>query len=112
MGKYLLKVNSVNDKKITDTVLLSFTDESESLANENFGLYKLIYNKSVGSLTSTQIGTMKKKYVGKKLTLMAYEAGHFTGIPNDYGMYQPERADVSFHFEHYLVVVSNLTKWQ
>ena len=109
-GTYLLKVNSVNGKTINDTLLLTFTDETEDLANDDFGLYKLTYGKAAKSLASSQVDKMKKKYVGKKFTLMAYETGHFTGMPNEYFKYRPIRADRSFHFEHYLVVVSILPK--
>jgi hypothetical protein len=109
-GTYLLKINYVNDKKINDTLLLTFTDETETLANDDFSLYKLTYGKKAKSLTNTQIEKMKKNYVGKKLTVMAYETGHFTGIPKAYFKYRPIRADRDFHFEHYLAVVSNLTK--
>lgn len=109
-GAYLLKINSVNDRKISDTLLLIFIDETEELANDNFELYKLTYGKRVKSITGKQIDKMKGKYVGKKLTLMAYETGQFTGIPKDYFKYRPIRADRNFQFEHYLVVVSNITK--
>jgi hypothetical protein len=82
MGEYLLKVNSVNGVAKKDTVILLFSDETQSL---------------------------KKAYAGEKLTLMAYETGNFTGIPDSYFKYQPIRQDVGFGFRHYLIVVSNLT---
>ena len=106
-GTYLLKINSVNDIKINDTLLLAFTDETETLANDDFSLHKLTYGKKAKSLTNTQIKKMKKNYVGKKLTVMAYETGHFSGMPKDYFKYRPSRADRDFHFEHYLAIVSN-----
>src|SRR5207247_300584 len=105
-GIYLLKINSINDKLQNGTVLLSFKDETGELANDSFGLYKLIYGKSANSISRKQIDENKKKYVGKKLTLMAYETGHFTGIPKDYFKYQPIRTDRNFHFEDYLIIVS------
>jgi hypothetical protein len=107
---YLLKINSVNDKQQIDTLLMTFEDETEELANDNFQLYKLIYGKAAKSLSSKQIDKMKKNYVGKKLTLMAYETGHFTGMPKDYFKYRPISAGRSFYFQNYLVIVSNLTK--
>jgi len=109
-GVYLLKINYVNDKLIKKTILLRFTDETKTLANDDFGLYKLIYKKEADSLMGLQINKMKEKYVGKKLTLMAYETGQFIGIPQNYFHYRPIRADVGFYFEHYLIVVSNLTR--
>lgn len=109
-GIYLLKINAVNDKIIKGLVILTFTDETGTLANDNFSLYKLIYKKTATSLTDIQINKMKENYIGKKLTIMAYETGHFTGIPNDYFKYRPVSAGTGFHFEHYLVVVSNVTR--
>jgi hypothetical protein len=107
---YLLKVNSVNNRIIGDTLLLSFTDETQSLANDDFSLAKLIYGKPLNSLTDIQYSKMTKKYVGKKITMMAYETGGFTGIPDKYFDYRPAKADLSFHFRHYLVVVSVIKK--
>jgi len=109
-GTYLLKINSINGKQQIDTLLMIFEDETEQLANEDFALYKLIYGKKANSLTGIRIDKMKKNYVGKKLTLMAYETGRFTGIPKDYFKYRPEIADKDFHFENYLVIVSILAK--
>lgn len=83
MGEHLLKINSVNGVVKKDTVLLLFSDET---------------------------GSLKKADVGQKLTLMAYESGNFTGIPDSYFKYQPVRQDVGFGFRHYLIVVANLTK--
>ena len=109
-GEYLLKINHVNGKMMKAPIILTFTDETGTLADHDFGLYKLIYKKNANSLSDVQISKMKKKYVGKRLTLMAYETGHFIGIPTGYFNYRPIRADVGFHFEHYLVVVSDLTR--
>ena len=60
---------------------------------------------------------MKKKYVGKKFKVMAYEIGQFTGVPDKYFDYKPIVpgiphifANRGFFFEHSLVIVSNLTK--
>lgn len=83
MGEHLLKINSVNGVVKKDTVLLLFSDET---------------------------GSLKKTDAGQKLTLMAYESGNFTGIPDSYFKYQPVRQDVGFGFRHYLIVVANLTK--
>jgi len=109
-GAYLLKINYINEKKIKGAIVLPFTDETGTLANDDFSLYKLIYKKKTDSLGEAQLNKMKEKYVGKKLRLMAYETGHFTGIPKGYFKYRPIRADVGFFFENYLVVVANLKR--
>ena len=106
---YLLKINSVNGRQQIDTLLLPFEDETEQLANDNFKLHKLVYDRMPPSISRKQIDRMKKNYVGKKFTLMAYETGHFVGIPKDYSKYRPIRADRTFEFQNYLKVISNLT---
>ena len=114
---YMLKVNSVNGKVIRDTLLLKFIDEDETLANDDRALSGLTYNKTIDSLTDNQIYEMKKKYVGKKFKVMAYEIGQFTGIPDKYFEYKPIVpgiphifANRGFFFEHSLVIVSTFTK--
>lgn len=109
-GTFLLKVVTINDQKVNDTLLLTFVDETGKIANNNFNLYEILYKKKAKSLTSDQVEKLKKNYIGNKLQLMAYETGHFTGIPKDYYNYQPVRAATNFHFEHYLVVVSKLER--
>ena len=116
-GIYLLKINSIDGKKINDTLILRFTDETETLANECFSLYKLIYKKSVSQISGKQLDKMEKKYVGKKFTVMAYETGQFRGSPDKYFDYKPIVpgiphffATLPFHFQHSLVIVSNRTK--
>ena len=109
-GVFLFRINSINDRPQNDTLLMTFVDETGQFANDDFELYKLTYGKSATSISSKQIDKMKEKYVGKKFILMAYETGQFTGIPKDYFKYRPIRADRNFHFQNYLIVVSNLTK--
>ena len=109
-GIYLLKIISVNDRKINDTLLLTFIDETEKFATDDVELYKMTFGKTTHSITDAQKNDMKKNYVGTKLTLMAYETGRFTGMPNDYFKYRPVSGDKSFHFHNYLIIVSNLTK--
>ena len=109
-GVFLFKINSINDKPQNDTLLMTFLDETGQFANDDFELYKLTYGKSANSVSSKQVDKMKEKYVGKKFTLMAYETGQFSGMPKDYFKYRPIKADRSFHFQNYLIVVSSLTK--
>ena len=109
-GTYLLKINSVDGKQQIDTLLMTFEDETDGLANNNFRLFKLIYGRKTNSISGKQIDQMKKNYVGKKLTLMAYESGRFIGMPKDYFKYRPIVAGREFHFENYLVIVSGSTR--
>jgi len=116
-GCYMLKVNSVNGKIVKDTLLLKFMDEDATLANDDNALSALTYHKALDSLTDKQFYEMKKKYVGKKFKVMAYEIGQFAGVPEKYFDYKPIVPGVphifanrGFFFEHSLVIVSNLTK--
>jgi len=107
---YLLKIKSVNGKMLNKTLLLRFEDETKSLANDEFALYELLYKKKPASLERKQINKMNEKYVGKKLTLMAYETGYFRGIPHNYPKDGRPMQDFGFCFEHYLEIISNLKK--
>jgi hypothetical protein len=109
-GVYLLKINSIDNKTVNDTLILSFTDETGTLANDCFSLYKLVYKKTAGTIPGELINKMGKKYIGKKITIMAYETGQFTGQPNTYSDYKPLESGLPFHFDHSLVIVSNITK--
>jgi hypothetical protein len=117
MGCYLLKVNSVNGKVIKDSLLLKFIDESETLANDDNILSALTYSKALDSISEKQFYEMKKKHVGKKFKVMAYEIGQFEGVPDKYFDYKPIISGIphifsnrGFLFVHSLVIVSNLTK--
>ncbi len=111
-GVYLFKIISINGILQTDTLLMTFMDETKSFAKDNFELYKLLYKKEIGTLSQKDIVRMKKAYVDKKYKIMAYETGQFLGIPKNYFKYQPVRADLNFHFKNYLIVVSNMTEFR
>jgi hypothetical protein len=53
---------------------------------------------------------MKKRYIGKKFKIAAYESGSFDGIPNNYQDYVkliPQAK--SFYFLNFIVIVADLT---
>ncbi len=116
-GIYLLKINSINNKPLSDTLILRFTDETKTLATDDFGFFQLIYKRKAGSISYEQAEKIRKKYVGKKFTFMAYETGKFSGTPDGYFDYKATIPGVpnvfatrSFYFEHSLVLVSRLKK--
>lgn len=109
-GAYLFKIKTVDNKQTADTLLMTFRDETRKFPTNNFELYKYLYDKDTGSISSNQVNKMKKEYVGKIFNIVAYETGEFTGIPKGYFEYQEVKADKEFHFQNYLVVVANLTK--
>ncbi|QNA46432.1 hypothetical protein [Lacibacter sediminis] len=104
-GNYFMKILRIEDSIITDTIILPFKDETGSFPADDFSLYKKLYHKETGTLTSIEINKMKLQYVEKRFRIAAYESGEFTGLPNGYNNYQEERADKSFHFKNYLVVI-------
>jgi hypothetical protein len=87
-GDFLFKVKCVDSISLTKAIIIEFKDET--------GRFKII----------------NKKNVGQEFTIVAYETGEFSGIPDGYFKYQPVRQDYGFHFRHYLIVVAVLTKTQ
>jgi hypothetical protein len=88
---------------------MEFRDETDKFPNETFGLYKYLYGKKTGSLSSGMIEKMKKKYVGREFSIVAYETGGFTGFPVGYFEYQPLAQGTGFYFKNYLVIIASLT---
>lgn len=109
-GAYLFKIKTVDNQQLADTLLMTFKDETGKFPTNDFELYKYLYGRNIGSISSGQVDKMKKKYVGKVFHIVAYETGGFTGVPKGYFEYQPIRTDQEFHFQNYLVVVGDLTK--
>ena len=106
---YLFKIKTVDSVKLSKPVLIEFKDETGKFPADEFQLYKYVYGRETGSLTSDTIKMIKKEYVGKSFTITAYETGEFTGIPDNYFNYQPVRQDRSFYFRHYIIVVADLS---
>lgn len=104
-GNYFMRILRIEDSVISDTIILPFQDERGSFPADDFSLYKKLYHKETGTLTSIEINKMKLQYVKKRFRIAAYESGEFTGLPNGYNNYQEERADKGFHFKNYLVVI-------
>jgi hypothetical protein len=104
-GNYFMKILRIEDSVITDTIILPFKDETGNFPVDNFSLYKKLNGKEPGSLASIEIDKIKHQYVEKRFRIAAYESGEFAGLPNGFNDYQEERADKSFHFKNYLVVI-------
>jgi hypothetical protein len=109
-GSFLFKIKSVDSISLSNTILMEFRDETDKFPQDDFELYKYLYGKDIGEISSHESKKMRKEYVGREFNIVAYETGEFTGIPNGYFKYQPVRQDVGFHFKNYLVVVADLTK--
>lgn len=111
-SSYLFRVKSVDSIILSSPILIEFKDEAGNLPNNDFELYKYLYDKTARTISSSESEKMKKQYVGKEFNIVAYETGGFTGIPDGYFEYQELRQDYGFHFRQYLIVVADLTKKQ
>lgn len=109
-GSFLFKVKTVDSVQLAEPVIIEFKDETGDFPGNLFALYKYLYHKKAGTIAAKQAKKLKKEYVGKTFTIVAYETGGFVGLPDDYFDYQPVKQDYSFHFRQYMVVVANLSK--
>ncbi|THB65803.1 MAG: hypothetical protein D6B27_07920 [Gammaproteobacteria bacterium] len=103
-GKYLLKVHSVNGKEIYNEPAVQFyviKGLSVKLARNGFELYKLKHGKETSILSENDIADLEKGYVGKRVKLRVYEAGKFSGAPENIPI---PWQDKGFHFQTYLFV--------
>jgi len=85
-GSYLLKVTHVNNEIITSKPILEFSvlhARDVNLAPDNFELFFVTNGYEAKELTSSQIEDLKKGYVGKEVTLVCYETGEFSGMPDN-----------------------------
>jgi hypothetical protein len=105
---FLFKIKSVDSISLRETVIMEFRDETGKFPDDEFKLYKYLYGKETGKLSSRASQKMKKEYVGNEYNIVAYETGEFTGIPNGYFKYQPVMQGTAFHFKNYLVVIAVL----
>lgn len=104
--KFLFKLMSINNKKINDTIIMTFEDDTKKFFKTRFELYEKYENNE------DMVRKKEKEYINKTYRIVAYETGKFTGIPEGYFEYQPLKADTGFHFENYLVIVADLTNSQ
>jgi hypothetical protein len=109
-GIFLFKVKTVDSVRLTEPVIIAFKDETGDFPGDLFALHKYLYHKKAGTIAAKQQEKLKKEYVGKTFTIVAYETGGFVGLPDGYFEYQPVKQDYSFHFRQHVVVVANLSK--
>lgn len=105
----LLNVTHVDGQKLDAPQLMRFTVPgfvSVKLPNHTFALYELKHGKKATSLDSAQIAELEKGYVGKKVRLVVYEAGGFSGIPDSLPDDVPIWADSRFRFSTALTVLA------
>lgn len=84
-SSYLLKVREVNGVKLESEPIMEFSlnhARGVELANDNFGLHLLKNNEEADGLTGDQIEQLKVDYVGNAVSLVVYESGGFSGMPD------------------------------
>ena len=86
-GSYLLNVTQVDERVLPSPVeckfhIHQFATEDVAIAKDSFGLHKLLTGKDTGKLMGEEIASLEKGYIGKEVTLVAYETGRFLGTPS------------------------------
>ncbi|MFA7235978.1 MAG: hypothetical protein WC058_03855 [Phycisphaeraceae bacterium] len=105
---YRLQVTEVNGQPLPQPVSLEFCKESfipVDIASEPFALYEMKHGKETGSLNESQIAELEKEYVGRRMHLLVYETGGYSGVarnmPEDLAIWQ----DHAFAFSTQLVIL-------
>jgi hypothetical protein len=109
-SSFLIRIKSVDSITLAKPLLIEFKDETGKFPTDEFELYKYLNSKDTVTLSSDTSDQIKKRYVGKKFKVVAYETGEFTGVPDGYFKYQEVRQDYGFCFRHYIIIVADLTK--
>lgn len=107
-GTYLLRVLTVNGKKVQEPPLMLFNVDPRShaqLANDRFSLYELKKGEKTGRLDSASIKELEVGYVDSKVKLSVYETGGYAGIAgtNKFG-----DAGTAFSFRTSLEILEQL----
>jgi hypothetical protein len=76
-----------------------------NLAVDDFNLYSLKNNEMADELSGDQIRELKIGYVDKIVSLLVYEIGEFSGVPDLPESYPAIRQDHGFCFETRLEVL-------
>jgi len=85
-GRYLLRVTSIDGRPFADSPLFEFFVPKwvhAHLANDTFDLAEMQTGKKPGELDSSQIAKLEEGYVGKRVRLVCWEIGAYSGAPND-----------------------------
>ncbi len=107
-GKFLLRIESINDKSLEKPTVERFRVlpfSGAEIANDHFDLYELKTGKKTGRLDSNQIKELEKDYVSKKVKLLVYESGSFEGMPNKLPDDAPLVQATDFRFRTHLMVL-------
>lgn len=107
-GLYLLRVTAVDGHRLGKAATLEFTVPSFAnvrLARDPLALYELKTGNKKDQLRAGEIAELERGYVGSERSLMVYETGGYSGIPNNLPRDIPSWQDHSFSFTTSLVVL-------
>lgn len=108
-GRFLARVKSIDSVLLAESVVLEFKDETGKFPVNEFELHTQLYGRKTGVVSAQLSADMKKKYVAREFSVVAYETGEFTGVPDGYADYREIRQDYSFHFRNYIIIVADRT---
>ena len=78
--KFFFRVKSIDNATIHKNLIIEFRDETGKFPADDFELYKYLYGKEIGQISSNESTKMKKQYIGREFYIVAYEDGEFTGF--------------------------------
>ncbi|MFO1044723.1 MAG: hypothetical protein U0941_23365 [Planctomycetaceae bacterium] len=112
-GSYLLNVTQVDERVLPSLVecefhIHQFATKDVAIAKDSFGLHKLLTGKDTGKLMGDEIASLEKGYIGKEVTLVAYETGRFLGTPSGYPRIIPLWQEPRFQFVTELSVMHQI----
>jgi hypothetical protein len=105
-GRYLLRVITVAGRALPEPQVMEFSVRgSAHLATDASSLHELKTGEESHALNSDQIAKLEQDYVGKRVRMLAYETGRYSGIPRNLPKDFPVWQDHSFAFTTSLVVL-------
>jgi hypothetical protein len=105
-NRYLLRITTVAGRTLPEPQVMDFSVRgSAHLAADASALHELKTGQESRAIDSDQIPKLEQDYVGKRVRLLAYETGRYSGIPRNLPKDFPVWQDHSFAFTTSLVVL-------
>jgi hypothetical protein len=107
-SSYLLMVTEVNGSTLSSDPIFEFSLDHAidvQLAADNFDLFLLKYGTEADEIHPDQLNELKEGYVGKSVSLVAYESGEFRGMPSQLPDEVALWQDRSFSYEPKLEIL-------
>lgn len=110
-GNYLMRILSVDDKRLIQPLIMEFEDQSGKFPVGDSELQNYLLRMKNGELSKNEFNEKIDMYVGSEYEVVAYETGEFSGLPygGDFEFSQTPQGK-EFHFRNYLVILADLAK--